>query len=586
MNNIPDPGSERNDGQFHSRPDALSAAHKKALAERGLHEGTAKAAGLFSADAAGVSHYVGHNPNRSGGLIIPYRDPTSCADILYRARLDTPMKAGNGTLRYLHPTGVRNYLYFPPGAQEWLSGDSPTLITEGELKSLALFQYGIPAISCPGVWGWKSKKEKTGTIPCLDLMSWHKRTITLAFDNDILTKKSVEQALTALAAELYARGAGSVVALDIPYTEGVKLGVDDYIAAFGIDALLDLDAHTIANPAPQLKIWSFGELMAAQHPRPAFLCEGLGLREGETAIIAGAGGTGKSLLALQLAQCLAAGRAFLDNGRFSPARPYRVGLYLSEESLGELSFRASATAQGIGFSQEERTAVYANLHLLDFQGSSINLEDGATQNVLRQTVQNRQLDLLIIDPLSSVHNRNENDNAQMRRVLEALAPIQYQSGLCVVYVHHEAQSVAEDSHAARGGTAIRDTARALIRLQSHGYDATGLQTLTLSLAKANYVRSGSKLSLNRKINEYHFTIAEESGVSIRRVWELVSGGMWESELKELLMKETSISEKWARESIRKAENSGLVFIEVRTNPDTGRSKKWILRAALEDTEEL
>jgi hypothetical protein len=126
--------------------------------------------------------------------------------------------------KYWQPKGSDPLPYFPPVCNwQSLAGD-PTqtlLITEGEKKSIAGCQAGLPCIGIAGVWNWRAKLD-TGarfTLPGLDRIAWKGRVVELVPDSDVWRPEK-EQALSgfyALGRELRARGA-TVVLVKLPET--------------------------------------------------------------------------------------------------------------------------------------------------------------------------------------------------------------------------------------------------------------------------------------------------------------------------------------------------------------------------------
>ena len=89
---------------------------------------------------------------------------------------------------------------------------APLAICEGEKKTLALNQAGIPAVGIGGVWNWCQKGEgykkpkESRPIPDLDLVNW-RRPVTIIFDSDGHDNPLVRLAAFRLARELSRRGA-------------------------------------------------------------------------------------------------------------------------------------------------------------------------------------------------------------------------------------------------------------------------------------------------------------------------------------------------------------------------------------------
>src|SRR5262245_11789689 len=110
-------------GKYHTKSTReLWSQHREALHERGLDDTAIAAAGLWSAKASEVCEVLGFNPSRSAGIVIPYQHPTDGQELIYRVRLDIPIKANGREIRYLGAKGVPNHLYFPPGWASSLKG--------------------------------------------------------------------------------------------------------------------------------------------------------------------------------------------------------------------------------------------------------------------------------------------------------------------------------------------------------------------------------------------------------------------------------------------------------------------------------
>lgn len=114
----------------------------------------------------------------------------------------------------------------------------PIVLTEGAKKAGSVLSRGTPCISIPGV----TTGGKLGRLrPELEIYCRYGRKIYLAFDRDILSKKSVQQALHNLARLIAANGA----VVYILEWSNIYKGIDDYLAAGGnLQARID-EAKTI-----------------------------------------------------------------------------------------------------------------------------------------------------------------------------------------------------------------------------------------------------------------------------------------------------------------------------------------------------
>ena len=105
----------------------------------------------------------------------------------------------------------------------------PVFFTEGAKKAGAGLTAGYATVSLPGV----STCRKKGRLhEWLKAFSGFGRTFYLSFDNDILHKKPVQDALLSMARELCATGS-KVMVIELP--PGDAKGMDDYIVSNGSD---------------------------------------------------------------------------------------------------------------------------------------------------------------------------------------------------------------------------------------------------------------------------------------------------------------------------------------------------------------
>ncbi len=198
--------------------------------------------GIHRVDDIGGAELVGRKPNANTkyeGIVFPYFFPTNKKKTQYRLRLDEP-QGKDGKIKYLVYTGTKNGIYFIPGvsAEDLKNPLLPLVITEGEKKGLAgenLATYETDTrrfvpVAISGVWNWKgkiSKKEK-GPITDFQQIELKHREVIIIFDSDVATNKNVAIARNALAEWLISQGA-RVFTVDVPISEGNKLGIDDLL---------------------------------------------------------------------------------------------------------------------------------------------------------------------------------------------------------------------------------------------------------------------------------------------------------------------------------------------------------------------
>lgn len=156
---------------------------------------------------------------------------------------DNPPKDKDGKVqKYLAASGMETApLFLRTGLENYWSlvlsnTTEKIIITEGAKKAASGLTAGYPTISIPGV----STCRKNGRLhPMLEAFAVLGRTFYLCFDNDVLTKRSVQVALLGLSAKL-AKNGSNIMVIQLP--ESPAKGMDDFIAANGsaaFDKLVD-----------------------------------------------------------------------------------------------------------------------------------------------------------------------------------------------------------------------------------------------------------------------------------------------------------------------------------------------------------
>ncbi|HVR88336.1 MAG TPA: AAA family ATPase [Candidatus Limnocylindria bacterium] len=176
--------------------------------------------------------------------------------------------------------------------------------------------------------------------------------------------------------------------------------------------------------------WQIVDVAETDPPRA--IVQGL-IAEEETVLLYGYSGTGKSLLALELALAIQRGQPFL--GHYVTSRA-RVGI-LDEESpprrLGE-RLRQLAASHGIAAGDPE-------MPLIEVAGGHrIDTPDGL--GAIWELIRGGDLGVLIVDTLRRVHGLRENDSDDMARIAEAVAWLKRRARdelgrpLTIVLIHH------------------------------------------------------------------------------------------------------------------------------------------------------
>lgn len=220
------------------------------LADRGITPEIAEEAGLFDVpDASRVYADFRAAP----ALIIPYtdlhREPVgfdrdghelAFCRVRYMGELP-PQRGRKKPMRYTQPADSGCRAYFAP-LVDWerlaANPEEPVLVTEGEIKALAVCAYVGPCIGLGGV----SNTVRDGQfLPELAEFAWEGREVYIAFDSDAVDNPKVTAAEARLVEELQTKRGARCRLVRIPAGEGgAKMGIDDFLVEHGADAVLGL----------------------------------------------------------------------------------------------------------------------------------------------------------------------------------------------------------------------------------------------------------------------------------------------------------------------------------------------------------
>jgi hypothetical protein len=162
-------------------------------------------------------------------------------------------------------------------------------------------------------------------------------------------------------------------------------------------------------------------------------------------IMAGPGGIGKSWCALDIARALAQEMFFLG----LPCLLENVA-YLSLEMT---TAQVRARVKKLGGIHTDRLFVVGQ----EKTGGYFEITDPAKQSALRFWLAQRNITVLIVDPLRNAHSVDENDSTEIAQVMQGFSRL----GCAVLLLHH----VNKGSGETRGSSAIRDRADAVVTIQ-------------------------------------------------------------------------------------------------------------------------
>ncbi len=188
---------------------ALAPRHLEDLRKSGLTDETIAAQFFRSVPPSMIRRLMGFDLSGiRSALLFPFRSPAGGFMDHARIKIFPALTDADGhTIKYCQPRGSAPRLYFVVRClREVLEGAEPLWVVEGEKKSLAIAQLGLPAVGFAGVEGW----HVAGTDALLDDFNEIRlegRVVELLPDGDYQTNLNVERAIRRFARALRARGA-------------------------------------------------------------------------------------------------------------------------------------------------------------------------------------------------------------------------------------------------------------------------------------------------------------------------------------------------------------------------------------------
>lgn len=214
-------------------------------------------------------------------------------------------------------------------------------------------------------------------------------------------------------------------------------------------------------------------------------------------LFSGDGGTGKSLLALQLAVAVTAGTAWI--GR--TVTPGSVIFLSAEDDDDELHRRLDDILRTEGRDYDDVSGLtlrsLAGEDALLALDSQVALMQTALFNELEQRAAEDAPALIVIDTLADVYPANENDRSKVRQFVGILRGLAIKRKCAVMLLGHPSLTGLNSGTGTSGSTAWNNSVRSrlyLERITDNGFEPDP-DARVLTTKKANYGRTGSEYSL-------------------------------------------------------------------------------------------
>ncbi|MEM9899905.1 MAG: AAA family ATPase [Pseudomonadota bacterium] len=252
--------------------------------------------------------------------------------------------------------------------------------------------------------------------------------------------------------------------------------------------------------SPQLKresrFYSAASLKDKPVPPREWLVHGL-VPQKTVTLFSGDGGTGKSLLALQLAVAVTAGMSWIGKA----ASAGRAIFLSAEDDDDELHRRLDDILRAESLDYDAVSGL--TMRSLAGEDALLAVE---TQIALMQSALFEELDaraaeespaLIVIDTLADVYPANENDRAKARQFVGILRGLAIKRRCAVMLLGHPSLTGLSSGTGTSGSTAWNNSVRSrlyLTRIADNGFEPDP-DARVLSAKKANYGRTGQEINL-------------------------------------------------------------------------------------------
>ena len=184
-------------------------------------------------------------------------------------------------------------------------------------------------------------------------------------------------------------------------------------------------------------------------------------------MMAGAPKTAKSWMAIEMGLCVATGKPlFGDPLLLGREKKGRVLFCFLEDGPHNVHARITALARSKGVTNVK------DLSLMFRFGGGIDMGNSEQAQRFGQIVSEEypDLDLIVFDPFRNLHYGDENDSANIIRVMENLRSVRDKTGAAVLVIHHTRKPSSSDKNnpgfAIRGSGAIFGAVDGLVALSN------------------------------------------------------------------------------------------------------------------------
>lgn len=450
------------------------------------------------------------------GLLIPIHTVRGTIESWQLKPLKPRIGKNGKPIKYETAALAPQVLDVPPSVLQYLKDPKwPMVITEGAKKVDSAISSGLPCtIGLQGVYGWRGTNADGGKTALSDWeqIALNGRQVMLAFDSDVMTKSDVRGALTRLASFLSSRGA-RVRYLLLPHLpNGNKCGLDDWFALGNTrESLSQYLVKELPSTVPTLQIVRMSDVQM----KPIDWLWPNWLPKGMLTLLGGYAGDGKSTISLALAAALSNGGTLPDGTQASA--PVNTLLALAEDDLGHV------VKQRLDVHKADHHRVHALEMVKNPDGEERNFNLRTDVPLLREIVEQHEIGLIIIDPMSSfLANGDRNNEGDVRDTLTPLIQMLEETGAAAIGIMHigKGDGQAKAMQKLMGSTAFIALARSVwmvsdlpLEFQQEGEPTRKM----LAVSKSNYAVKPAALQFCRPIDGA-VTYLGQSPVDVEAVW--------------------------------------------------------------------
>lgn len=287
----------------------------------------------------------------------------------------------------------------------------------------------------------------------------------------------------------------------------------------------DIDAEPVVEPvmdeiepAPAIETVDAFDFDETAIPRRPWIIPGVMLA-GYTHMLAAPGGSGKSLFTLQVAIALARGEPW---GTFHPRRKCRTLIINVEDDLDEQRRRLAAARRVMEAGDEVRGMIdivpnAENIVVATRSPDGRTIRTAPIVETLVRYIEEREIDVLIVDPFTETFEGDENDNSEVKWAMKIWRDEIARRTGCVVYlVHHTVKYAghgAGDANVIRGAGAIVNSTRisaTLMPMSQEDADLVGIDQAERHLY-VRYDDAKANQSLKTNIARWFQKVSVELG---------------------------------------------------------------------------